>query len=216
MTGLRWTLVELPAAADPRWPRLGPAARTNQIRGVLSAPVLKDGRPIGTCNALTTSPRAWTEADMAAIRAYADMLAQLVGSASDARHKGELAAQLQVALASRVLVEQAKGVLMERHGLDDQAAFTRLRRQARSSARKLTDVARQVIDDRGHQPRRLLLEPRLGAWLGWWWSSRWLYPGRQSHEGLSDGCWRRVLGLGGEGRAPGPGGPAVRRAVGGP
>jgi AmiR/NasT family two-component response regulator len=65
---------------------------------------------------------------------------------------GELASAMStgIALESRVLVEQAKGVLMERHGLDDQAAFTRLRRQARSSARKLTDVAREVIHDRSH------------------------------------------------------------------
>jgi PAS domain S-box-containing protein len=142
-----WT-DDLPA--DPRWPRLGPAARTNQIRGVLAAPVVQDGRTLGTCNAYTTSPRAWTSSDVEAIQAYAALLTQLIGSASDARHKGELAAQLEVALESRVLIEQAKGVLMERHGLDDQAAFTRLRRQARSSARKLTDVAREVIHDHSH------------------------------------------------------------------
>jgi GAF domain-containing protein len=35
--------------ADPRWPRLGPAARTNKIRGVLAAPVIQGGRPVGTC-----------------------------------------------------------------------------------------------------------------------------------------------------------------------
>ena len=134
--------------ADPRWPRLGPAARTNKIRGVLAAPILQGGRAIGTCNALTYSPRDWTDSDGAAIRAYAAMLSQLIGSASDARHKGELAAQLQVALRSRVLIEQAKGVLMERHGLDDQAAFTRLRRQARSASRKLTEAARDVLTSR--------------------------------------------------------------------
>jgi AmiR/NasT family two-component response regulator len=103
---------------------------------------------VGTCNALTTSPRAWTDRDADAIRAYATMLAQLVGSASDARHKGELAAQLQFALESRVLVEQAKEVLMERHELDDQATFARLRREARSSGRKLTDVARKIVGNR--------------------------------------------------------------------
>jgi len=134
--------------ADPRWPRLGPAARTNQIRGVLAAPVLHDGQAVGTCNAYTTSPRAWTDIDVEAIRAYAAILSQLIGSATDARHKGDLAAQLQFALESRVLIEQAKGVLIERHGLDDQAAFTRLRRQARSSSRKLTDVARDIVNDR--------------------------------------------------------------------
>jgi PAS domain S-box-containing protein len=130
---------------DPRWPRLGPAARTNRLRGVLSAPVVLDGRTVGTCNALTFGPRAWSDADVGAIRAYAAMLGQLIGSASDARHKGELAVQLQVALDSRVLIEQAKGILMERHSLDEQAAFTRLRRMARSSSRKLTEVAREII-----------------------------------------------------------------------
>ena len=84
--------------ADPRWPRLGPAARINQIHGVLAAPGVQDGRPVGTCNDFTTSPRAWTDSDADVIRTYAAMLAQLVGSASDARHNGELAAQLQFAL----------------------------------------------------------------------------------------------------------------------
>jgi AmiR/NasT family two-component response regulator len=80
------------------------------------------------------------------------MLAQLVGSASDAHHKSQLAAQLQFALESRVLIEQARGVLMERHGVDDQAAFTRLRRQARSNGRKLADVAREIIGDPARRP----------------------------------------------------------------
>jgi PAS domain S-box-containing protein len=131
--------------ADPRWPRLGPAARTNQIRGVLSAPVVLDDQPIGTCNALTTTTRGWTETDAGAVRAFAIMLGRLIGSITDARHKTELTAQLQFALTSRVLVEQAKGVLMEREGIDAQHAFELLRRRARSSERKLADVARELI-----------------------------------------------------------------------
>jgi PAS domain S-box-containing protein len=133
---------------DPRWPRLGPAARTNQIRGVLSAPVLLGDRPIGTCNALTMTAREWTQADAGAVRAFAVMLGRLIGSITDARHKAELTAQLQFALNSRVLVEQAKGVLMEREGVDARRAFEQLRRQARSSERKLAEVAREVIDRR--------------------------------------------------------------------
>jgi PAS domain S-box-containing protein len=131
--------------ADPRWPRLGPAARTNQIRGVLSAPVLLDDHPIGTCNALTTRPRDWTEADAGAVGAFAIVLGRLIGSMTDARDKSELTAQLQFALSSRVLVEQAKGVLMEREGVNAERAFELLRRRARSSERKLADVAREVL-----------------------------------------------------------------------
>jgi GAF domain-containing protein len=135
--------------ADPRWPRLAPAARTNQVRGVLSAPVLLDDRPIGTCNALTGVPRAWTEADAGAVRAFAGMLGRLIGSITDARHKTELTVQLQSALNSRVLIEQAKGVLMERRGVDAEHAFELLRHRARSSERKRADVARELLTHRG-------------------------------------------------------------------
>jgi GAF domain-containing protein len=131
--------------SDPRWPRLGPAARTNQVRGVLSAPVVVDDQPIGTCNALTTTARDWTEADAGAVAAFAVVLGRLIGSITDARDKAELTAQLQLALNARVLVEQAKGVLMEREGVDAERAFELLRRRARSSERKLADVARELI-----------------------------------------------------------------------
>ena len=56
------------------------------------------------------------------------------------------------ALESRILVEQAKGVVMEREGLSARAAFERLRRQARARSRRLDEVAREVIADR--PPRR--------------------------------------------------------------
>ena len=58
--------------------------------------------------------------------------------------KGRLADQLQAALEHRWLTEQAKAVIMGREELDAQAAFERLRRAARSSARRLADVAKDV------------------------------------------------------------------------
>jgi PAS domain S-box-containing protein len=130
--------------ADARWPRLAPAARSNDIRGVLAAPVVRDGQPVGTCNALTIRPRRWAHADVGAIGAYATMLARLIASATDARHHAEMVTQLQRALTSRVVIDQAVGVLMERGGLDASAAFERLRRRARSSGRRVVDIAQEI------------------------------------------------------------------------
>jgi AmiR/NasT family two-component response regulator len=110
--------------------------------------LLLDDQAIGTCNALTTATRAWTEADVGAVRAFAIVLGRLIGSITDARHKTELTAQLQFALASRVLIEQAKGVIMEREGVDARRAFELLRHRARSTERKLADVARELLDRR--------------------------------------------------------------------
>jgi response regulator NasT len=61
---------------------------------------------------------------------------------------------LEGAFGRRALIERAKGVLMERHGLDEEAAFEALRSHARSNNAKIVDVAGAVID--GH----LLLPPR--------------------------------------------------------
>ena len=58
----------------------------------------------------------------------------------------QLTAQLQAALASRVVIEQAKGVLMVSDGIDAHTAFERLRKRARNASRPVVDVAREVID----------------------------------------------------------------------
>ena len=113
--------------ADPRWPRLAPAVATNRIRGVLSVPVGLGADILGTCNAIMHSPRGWTEADAAAIVAFGAVIGRLLRTTTEARRKGDLAVQLQTALDSRIVVEQAKGVLMEREGLSAQDAFERLR-----------------------------------------------------------------------------------------
>jgi PAS domain-containing protein len=144
--------------SDPRWPRLGPAGAGNHVRGVLAVPVGPPGRRLGTVNAMTRRPRPWSGADAAAAAALAAVVGRLLGSAGQARHRGDLVVQLQGALDSRILVEQAKGVLMEREGLSAQGAFERLRRQARARSRKVDEVAREVIA--GRAPPRRDPEPR--------------------------------------------------------
>ena len=110
----------------------------------MSVPLDLSGRPIGTLDVYAVDPRGWDQSELSAWQAYAGVVANLLGTAAKAQLRGALAEQLQVALDSRGLIERAKGALMERERLDEQEAFTHLRRAARSSGRKLTEVAREV------------------------------------------------------------------------
>ena len=58
----------------------------------------------------------------------------------------ELTRNLTIAMESRAIIEQAKGILIARHGLDDDAAFDRLRHQSQTENRKLRDVATEIVD----------------------------------------------------------------------
>jgi GAF domain-containing protein len=131
--------------ADARFDQIAFALRSAGIRAALSVPVEVGGGPIGTLDLFTAIPRAWNESEVAAAHAYAGVVASLLGSAVAAHASSRLANQLQVALDSRVLIEQAKGVLMAFEKVDAQTAFIRLRRMARSTSRPLPEVAREVI-----------------------------------------------------------------------
>lgn len=67
---------------------------------------------------------------------------------AEIRALGEQVQQLEGALERRALIERAKGVLMERHGIDDRAAFEKLRGEARTRGRRIIDLASAVLD--GH------------------------------------------------------------------
>jgi AmiR/NasT family two-component response regulator len=74
------------------------------------------------------------------------------------RHREELrlnekVEQLEGALARRAVIERAKGILMERHGVDDRRAFELLRDHARSGGRRVVDVAQSVLDGHSLLPR---------------------------------------------------------------
>jgi GAF domain-containing protein len=132
------------ATVERRWGEIALTFVEVQIRSGLSVPVELGGGPIGTLDVYATDPRGWDQSEVTALQAYAGVVASLLGAAAKAELKGALADQLQVALESRGLIERAKGALMERERLDDQEAFTHLRRAARSSGRKLSEVAAEV------------------------------------------------------------------------
>ena len=77
--------------------------------------------------------------------AFTDLAALMIASMMQGQEQTELAAQLQSALNSRAIIEQAKGVLIGRHGLTAHQAYEQLRAQARSERRKLAAVSADVV-----------------------------------------------------------------------
>jgi GAF domain-containing protein len=132
------------ATLERRWGEITLTFVEVQIRSALSVPVELGGGPIGTLDVYASEPRGWDDSEVTALQTYAGIVANLLGAAAKAQVKGTLADQLQTALDSRMVIERGKGALMERERLDEQEAFTHLRRAARSSGRKLTEVAAEV------------------------------------------------------------------------
>ena len=111
----------------------------------LSVPVQVGGGPVGTLDVHVTAPREWDDSQVAALQAYAGLVASLLAAAGTARVRGRLADQLQGALEHRLLIEQAEAVLITREGLDGQAAFEWLRTAARSAGCAVVEVAGEVL-----------------------------------------------------------------------
>jgi response regulator NasT len=95
---------------------------------------------------------AWVESnDPDAVQAAIEVAIRRYREAQQLAEKVE---QLETALERRTRIERAKGILMERHGVDDHSAFELLREQARSSSRAVIDVAQAVLDGHALLPGR--------------------------------------------------------------
>jgi AmiR/NasT family two-component response regulator len=103
---------------------------------------------IGSLNLFRGSVGRLDDADLSACQALADV-ATISLLTERAMHEARLLAeQLQMALNNRIVIEQAKGALAEREGIDMATAFDRLRWYARDHNRLLADVGRDVIEGR--------------------------------------------------------------------
>jgi hypothetical protein len=144
-TGQPVTAVGL-AGAGQRWPRFAAAAIQGGFGAVHALPMRLRDQAVGALNLFSAGTGALGEADLRIGQALADVATIGLLQERNVRRAETLAEQLQAALNSRVVIEQAKGRLAERLGLDMSQAFTMLREHARNTNQRLTDVARQVID----------------------------------------------------------------------
>jgi transcriptional regulator with GAF, ATPase, and Fis domain len=131
--------------ATARWPQFATAATEVGFIGVHAIPMRLRDQVIGTLNLFGRAPDGVNPAVAVAGRALVDVAT--IGILQErAIHQQEVVAgQLQVALNSRVIIEQAKGILAERLQTTPDEAFLILRRYARDHNRPLTELAGDVI-----------------------------------------------------------------------
>jgi GAF domain-containing protein len=134
------------AVADGRWPRFAAEALAAGFHSVHALPMRLRGTVIGALNLFHIEAGEIRQVDIEAAQALAD-----VATIAVLQHRASLEAQilneqLHRALNSRIVIEQAKGIVAEHEGLDMEEAFSALRNHARRNNLRLADVADGVIN----------------------------------------------------------------------
>jgi GAF domain-containing protein len=146
-TGEAITNVELAEAeANRRWPVFAPAAMDAGFGATHALPMRLRGRVIGALNLFTDDQVRLGDHDIAVGQAMADVATIGLLHQRNTHEQTILSEQLQTALQSRILVEQAKGALAARTGVTVGEAFTKMRSYARSNNLTLSGVAEAVVD----------------------------------------------------------------------
>ena len=132
------------AESAGKWPVFGPKALEAGFRSVHAVPMRLRSHTIGALNMYRVEEGQIREADMVASQALADVATIAILQNRAARDAQILNEQLTQALQTRIVIEQAKGIVAERANLDMEQAFARLRTHARNHNLRLTDVANAV------------------------------------------------------------------------
>lgn len=131
---------------EARWPQFTKASTEAGFRSVHALPLRLRNETIGAMNVFCSERVTLTEDDIAVGQALADVATIGLLQERAVRQKELVAEQLQSALNSRVLIEQAKGVLSERASIDVDGAFGWIRDYSRSMRLSLSGVAGSIID----------------------------------------------------------------------
>jgi GAF domain-containing protein len=135
--------------SERRWPGFSKAAVAREVRAVLASPLPYNQDAVGVVAVLSEQRRPWSPEEELALLAFTDLAALFIASMMQGEQQSELATQLQGALDSRKVIEQAKGVLMGKHSISARAAYEQLRAQARAERRKLSAVCAEIVADAG-------------------------------------------------------------------
>jgi GAF domain-containing protein len=133
-------------ATVEKWPGYLAAAEASGLRAVVGFPLSLDSRRLGALNVYDETPRKWSEEDLATISVFADMATAYLVRVSELQEATRLSDQLQGALDSRVIIEQAKGMVANQLDVGVDQAFQILRRHARNNHLRLPELADAVVN----------------------------------------------------------------------
>lgn len=143
----RGTVVVVPdigAAAD-EYPHFAPAALDLGIRSIHALPIHHAGHLIGSLDIISDRPGRLSERAVSTAQLLVEVAASYIANSRALDEQTTLARQLQTALESRAIIEQAKGVVAATQDIPVEEAFDLIRRYARSNQRKLKDVAGEIV-----------------------------------------------------------------------
>ncbi len=126
---------------DPRWPRLTELAADTEVASVLALPVHVRDDMVGVINAYSTRTDAFGGVDLEIADLAAFAVGQVLHRIEGTGALRDMVTNLRQALSSRSVIDQAKGILMARHGYDADAAFAALSEQSQRENVKVRDLA---------------------------------------------------------------------------
>jgi GAF domain-containing protein len=133
--------------SDDQWPKFGPRVGELGVHSVLSLPLVTPAGVVGAMNVYAHEANAFDEHAAKIGELFAVPAAIAVQNAQVLAQTKRLAQQLQAALTSRAVIDQALGILMSRVGSTAEEAFDRLRERSQADNVKLRDVAQRVVDE---------------------------------------------------------------------
>lgn len=133
-------------AEEERWPQFSPAARAAGFASVHALPMRLRDTVLGTIGLFGEHEGRLDEEDLALVQALVHVVSVAIVNQKAAADLTTINAQLQHALTSRIVLEQAKGIIAHTGGVDMESAFAVVRRYARDHGRRLSDVATQLVE----------------------------------------------------------------------
>ena len=138
--------------SEERWGPFPGEAIRHGVLSSLSIPLGVRGEPTGALNLYSQGEAAYTEQSREVGRLFGAQASVAIANAQVYEASRKLTEQMQEALRSRAVIEQAKGILMAERGCDEEKAFDLLRAASQRQNVKLRDVAQRLVDSKGDGP----------------------------------------------------------------